>query len=533
MKKNAFYHQKFRGGMISGGLLCIIFLLLQCTTNQIAGTGSSTGNAKILGLILENNGAGASHTIVSLIPDGYNPVKDNEIPFIQFDTTDAQGRYQFMKADSGLYNLHAENIISKNQLLSTGILIEKTTSITRVDTLEEAGTIKVVFQDTLSIGSGYIIIPGTTISVKINSVLIKVGTEYQLTIGQVPADAYDGLFFVKDQEQEIPLRLSLSFAVEPGDTTVVPCYRMSTVLNEWNSGLPDNDIYAIAADLDGSRWFGGYLGMIGHMTGDHWTVFDIHELGISSSILYIAIDSTRTKWFGTSGLVLTLSDNSFFRVYDLSMLFQAPVTKVYDIQVASNDVKWIGTFGAGLVRYDNALWSAFTVTNSGIPSNNVSALAINPGDHPWIGTNRGIAKFDGTKWTVFNKANSSLPCDTVWGMAYDYKKGVLWIGTARGDVVCYTGCTWTVYNAANSKIPRSTVHSIAVDKRGHIWCGTASGAVLEFDGKTWSLFNYQNSHLPQVPGAIYSIVIDEYDNKWISTENGGVAVFGLFPSGPK
>ncbi|MHC4146658.1 MAG: two-component regulator propeller domain-containing protein, partial [Planctomycetota bacterium] len=61
-------------------------------------------------------------------------------------------------------------------------------------------------------------------------------------------------------------------------------------------------------------------------------------------------------------------------------------------------------------------WTVYNTTNSGLPYNGVTALAIDEQGNAWVGTGRwwaqaggGLAKFDGTNWTVYNTSNSQLP----------------------------------------------------------------------------------------------------------------------------
>lgn len=59
--------------------------------------------------------------------------------------------------------------------------------------------------------------------------------------------------------------------------------------------------------------------------------------------------------------------------------------------------------------------------------------------------------------------------------------------------------------------------------------GTTQGAMAQFDGtSTWTLFNTGNSSIPGVD--VRNIMIDADDNKWISTNDGGFAFYGIIPS---
>jgi ligand-binding sensor domain-containing protein len=57
----------------------------------------------------------------------------------------------------------------------------------------------------------------------------------------------------------------------------------------------------------------------------------------------------------------------------------------------------------GLAKFDGVNWTVYNTSNSGLPDNDVTAIAIDGGGNKWIGTyGGGLAKFDGVNWTVYN-----------------------------------------------------------------------------------------------------------------------------------
>jgi hypothetical protein len=527
MKQSSLYSIRGLDKVLFWGVLFSILWLWGCSTDQLAGTGSSTGNAKVSGVIRDNNGLPVSQTIVCLIPKAFNAVKDSVVPASLVDTTDEQGKYRFAIVGTGDYNLYARNPASSKQLFSEGIKVQDTGAIQRIDTLVITGVIRLIFQDTLLISSGYVIIPGSMISARIGSTVSKQGNQYVGLINGVFPFVFDGLYYVKNKYQESPLRLTGEFEVTSGDTTTVHCLKVSTTLNMSNSELPENRIFAISVDnSDNSIWFGSYLGYIAHLKDEQWYTYNISDMGVVSSILWIAVDSSGSKWFGLSGGVLEYK-NSSFKLYDFNVIFGGHVRKVYQVCVDRNNVKWFGTFGAGLVRYDNVSWKKFTLSNTGMPCDSINSLAIEKNGTLWMGTNRGLFRYDLKNWSCLTRQNSFIPSDTIRAIAVD-DKDVKWIASygAVSSLDMYN--RWTTYSSCTSILPRDTIHSIATDLSGNVWCGTQKG-VFQFDGKNWTMFNYLNSHLPQNPGKIYCIVVDSYNNKWISTESGGVVVFGMFP----
>jgi ligand-binding sensor domain-containing protein len=185
--------------------------------------------------------------------------------------------------------------------------------------------------------------------------------------------------------------------------------------------------------------------------------------------------------------------------------------------------KWFGTNYEGLTKFSNNSWFVYNITNSGLPVNDVRSIAIDGSGNKWIGTwDGGIAKFDGTNWTVYNKANSDLPDNRIKTMAIDGLENV-WIGTWEGGLAKFDGTNWAVYNTSNSDLPDNRVKSVAIDHLGNKWVGTTEGGLAKFDGTRWTIYDMSNSGLPD--NFVMSLAIDESDNKWIGTYSAGLAKF--------
>jgi len=78
----------------------------------------------------------------------------------------------------------------------------------------------------------------------------------------------------------------------------------------------------------------------------------------------------------------------------------------------------------------------YDTSNSGLPSNWVSSLAIDEQGNLWIGTGGGLAKFDGETWTAYDTSNSGLPDNWIWSLAID-RQGNIWISTHMRGLAVY------------------------------------------------------------------------------------------------
>lgn len=148
---------------------------------------------------------------------------------------------------------------------------------------------------------------------------------------------------------------------------------------EGSGNLPDNDVYCIVEDKNGSIWFGTNNG--------------------------IGIINCPTE-------VITRECEGELRIvqYDdfAGYLFQNEVVRALAVDGANR--KWVGTNnGVWLISPDgNQVVSRFTADNSPLPSNQIQAISIDPvtGD-VYIGTEQGMVSYRGSA-TEGEKQNSDV-----------------------------------------------------------------------------------------------------------------------------
>jgi ligand-binding sensor domain-containing protein len=175
---------------------------------------------------------------------------------------------------------------------------------------------------------------------------------------------------------------------------------------------------------------------------------------------------------------------------------------------------FIGTFDMGLAYLNDKKWTVYNTANSNIPSDVISSIVIENTGDVWIGTWGGLARFDGTTWTVYSTSNSGLPDDHVTSIAVSYPE--IWVGT-WGGLAKFNGTAWTVYTPSNSKIPGARVSSIAIEQNIK-WVGTFTGGLAKLSGTSWTIYNTGNSALPG--DEIWNVTTDLYNYKWVGTRNG-------------
>ena len=109
---------------------------------------------------------------------------------------------------------------------------------------------------------------------------------------------------------------------------------------------------------------------------------------------------------------------------------------------------WVGTGRSGLsVRLPSGEWEHYTTesTMGALASNSIADIAIEPSGVVWVATRQttfdtitgtwtdgGLSRFDGLEWTTIKGTESGLPSDHLSALALD-DRGKLWIGTGATD----------------------------------------------------------------------------------------------------
>jgi len=206
-----------------------------------------------------------------------------------------------------------------------------------------------------------------------------------------------------------------------------------------------------------------------------------------------------------------------------------------------------------IILEDTTDWVSYKLSNSQIPSNIISCIAVDKENKKWIGTrDKGVASFDGINWVKYNTKNSSLISDfiycidvaddnSIWvgtsiglsvyrnGVWQNFsesylnkyitdiaigKNGDVWISTEVG-LAKYNSGIWQVYNTSNSGIAANYTTCVSVDELGNIWVGTNMFGISKFDGSNWKSYNVANMGIDtSIGNIIIHIAADKDNNIW-------------------
>ncbi|HEY6042921.1 MAG TPA: alpha/beta fold hydrolase, partial [Anaerolineae bacterium] len=195
---------------------------------------------------------------------------------------------------------------------------------------------------------------------------------------------------------------------------------------------------------------------------------------------------------------------------------------VTSIAFAANKVAWIGTLN-GVTRIEGRSWTTYT-RGHGLGDSWVNAIAVAPDRRVWFATaSGGLSVFDGQAFTTFNLDNSAIPSNFLTALAID-SKGTVWVGTLSDGVARFEPNVkrWTRYALANPFITR-----LVLDANGLPHAQT-DGEAFRFDGQAWKseqpAGTPDNSQLAaQIGVTANNIRVSKMDDEgryWIGTTRG-------------
>jgi ligand-binding sensor domain-containing protein/signal transduction histidine kinase/CheY-like chemotaxis protein/AraC-like DNA-binding protein len=159
---------------------------------------------------------------------------------------------------------------------------------------------------------------------------------------------------------------------------------------------------------------------------------------------------------------------------------------------------------------------------NGLPTNDLQFVYQDSFGFLWVASYEGVFRWDGYGFKKYHhneKDSTSLDHNIVYSIFEDSKKR-LWVGTIEGlnlydrETDGFIKC---VIGQKNQKIP---VNAIQEDSKKQLWLGTSVGLCkYDHEKKTSEWHQDQNA------GLIFCMTIDDQDNIWTGTFNGGVTKF--------
>ncbi len=137
----------------------------------------------------------------------------------------------------------------------------------------------------------------------------------------------------------------------------------------------------------------------------------------------------------------------------------------------------IGTAGGGLYRFSGSQLQLLNSQNVGLPSDNITRLAVGPDGALWIGSDVGLARLaDGSLTSVKELAERAVTSLAVTG------KGEVWAGVDNDGIFYGDGTAWTQLTVAD-RLPSPRIAALIAENDangGTVWLGGADGGVMRF-----------------------------------------------------
>ncbi|MBK9176081.1 MAG: hypothetical protein IPM46_07030 [Flavobacteriales bacterium] len=254
-----------------------------------------------------------------------------------------------------------------------------------------------------------------------------------------------------------------------------------TFFNRSNSGLPDNQVNAIACDASGELWIGTAAGIAYH-DGISWETYRTDNSGLlQPPVDQVAVGPAGEVWMhgGTGGTIQKLQGGSWLDV-------DPGVIGIQALAVDASGILWVATSMAGLLRFDGTNWTTFNTGNSAIPSNNIIRVTIAPSGTILLRCGVELVTFDGSVFTSY-----PIPVDPMYSSNVDQL-------TVAADGICYVttsayyypqpnptnvlfprclrlvGSVWDdLHHYGYPGFPEGPMGAIALDDTGTLWTGAS------------------------------------------------------------
>ncbi len=177
--------------------------------------------------------------------------------------------------------------------------------------------------------------------------------------------------------------------------------------------------------------------------------------------------------------------------------------------VQQDSILWIATIG-GLVKQNcnTGINQYYNRGNSEIPSNLVSALAIDDNGILWLSTGWGMASFDGENWSRYKGIRGPLAIDESGQICVLQADSLFFFNGSEFDAIATPECMgWMIPQGIDINKNTGDIWLTA-------WTYGASTIVSFIDGE-WNCYNYSNSVIEHISSGLSPVLIDDNDQVWI------------------
>jgi ligand-binding sensor domain-containing protein len=246
-------------------------------------------------------------------------------------------------------------------------------------------------------------------------------------------------------------------------------------------GIAAADVRVLHPGRDKGMWVGG-AGGASFFDGSGWQTLTAREGLVGNVVQAVTVDGEGRTWFGTDRGISIWNGSSIFTIDKARGL---PSDDIRALASDSSGV-WIGTAGGGLYRFSGSQLQLLNRQNVGLPSDNITQLAVGPDGALWIGSDLGLARLaDGSLTAVKELAERAVTSLAVTG------SGEVWAGTgsdsSSAGLFYGDGSRWTQLTLAD-RLPSPRITALLAEERvkgesasgSTVWIGGEDGGVMRF-----------------------------------------------------
>jgi ligand-binding sensor domain-containing protein/tRNA A-37 threonylcarbamoyl transferase component Bud32 len=113
-----------------------------------------------------------------------------------------------------------------------------------------------------------------------------------------------------------------------------------------------------------------------------------------------------------------------------------------------------------------------------LPINTILHILQDRSKYIWLGTNSGLVRFDGVNFVLFDSKNTEAFGDSFITNIYEDRRGTLWCGTYRGDLIKLEQGKFSHQALARSGSSRN-INAITEDAQGNLWIAVTDGLICK------------------------------------------------------
>lgn len=284
-----------------------------------------------------------------------------------------------------------------------------------------------------------------------------------------------------------------------------------------NNGLKTNNVKVVYEDIEGNIWIGEFGTGLARLIEEAFTFYSFDEDKYGNNIYSIYVDDYY-KWVGTEkGLIkIDLAKDKEITFHGIANgLPQDKISAIYSVN--GEDI-WVGTEKNGLYRMQAESEKFYHYFISGGTLENSINTITGMKDQIWVATGKGICNIDLStnyiRWLTISQGG--LPHNNINHLFID-SKGKIWISTLS-NTLCF------IQNNMVEKIEISSIgvlniRSVTEDTDHNIWVGTDGNGIYKIQKD--SILNV-TSREGLLSDYCYSLIGDKQNHIWV-THRGGMS----------